>query len=431
VGQDRGTSLAPQQDVDARQRWQALQARLTAARTSFEAGNREQALAEVTAALELDPNFLAAVALRDRIVSGEPGIQHPELRTQNPAPATRNPEPGKRPLVDTAGYAKFEQRARRRRVDRRLDAARAAIAKKKLREAASALDEVIELDPNLPELSELTAAFDDLRKNARRSRLGPALAAAAAFGGILFGATWLHEGQVLLSHPMTAVAPLVEAYTPEPIAATPVDDAQPVATTGERENRGEVMLPPVERPRVTSVAVPVTEPEPARIANPEPRTPIVAQPPVQQESRAVIPPSVPQPSTPLTAPIVTPTANVVSVPAPIVPAVANEEAQIKQALQRYRSAYEGLDARLARTVYPAVNEAALARAFDSLESQSLTFDACDVELHGEGATAFCRGSARYVPKIGSREPRTEPRNWTFALRKNGTDWKIESARAER
>jgi hypothetical protein len=36
-----------------------------------------------------------------------------------------------------------------------------------------------------------------------------------------------------------------------------------------------------------------------------------------------------------------------------------------------------------------------------------------------------------VPKIGSREPRTESRVWTFTLRKLATDWQIETARADR
>ena len=104
---------------------------------------------------------------------------------------------------------------------------------------------------------------------------------------------------------------------------------------------------------------------------------------------------------------------------------------MKQVLQRYRTAYDGLDARSAQAVFPAVNQAALARAFDGLESQTLTFDACDVQLRGEAAVATCRGSARYVPKIGSREPRVEPRVWNFSLRKKSSDWTIDSARAER
>jgi hypothetical protein len=119
-----------------------------------------------------------------------------------------------------------------------------------------------------------------------------------------------------------------------------------------------------------------------------------------------------------------------AVPAAIVRS-ANDEQLVRQALQRYRSAYEGLDAPSARAVYPAVNEAALARAFDGLASQTLTFDSCDVQMRGDAASAICHGTARYVPKVGSREPRTEPRRWSFTLQRNGADWKIESARAER
>ena len=109
----------------------------------------------------------------------------------------------------------------------------------------------------------------------------------------------------------------------------------------------------------------------------------------------------------------------------------DEDALIRRTLQQYRTAYDGLDAQSAQAVWPAVNERALARAFDGLESQTLTFDACDVRVSGEAATVTCQGSARYVPKIGSREPRVEPRVWNFMLHKNGGDWKIDSARADR
>jgi hypothetical protein len=127
---------------------------------------------------------------------------------------------------------------------------------------------------------------------------------------------------------------------------------------------------------------------------------------------------------------------VVAIAAPAVPAATSfpaidDEWLVSQTLQRYRKAYERLDAEAARAVYPAVNEPALARAFDSLQSQSLAFDACNMQVRGGSATATCHGSARYVPKIGSREPHTEPRVWSFTLRKNGGDWKIENARAER
>jgi hypothetical protein len=111
--------------------------------------------------------------------------------------------------------------------------------------------------------------------------------------------------------------------------------------------------------------------------------------------------------------------------------VDDDEQLVKQALQRYRTAYEGLDARQAQAVWPAVNESALQRAFQGLASQNLIFDACDVQLRGGAATAVCRGTTKYVPKVGSREPHIEPRVWNFTLRKAGEDWQIENARAER
>lgn len=189
--------------MDARERWQALQARLTAARAAADAGDCSTALAEVTAALELDPEFLAAHSLRDRILA---------IRSDTPAltaPPAR-PDQG----VSGAGYAKFEQRARRRRVDRRVDAARAAIQQQRLRAAAAALDEVIDLDPNLPELGELTAQFDDLRRCVATPRRGPRLVAAAVFAAAVFGGTWLEDPSPILARQIVSAAPLPAPLTP-------------------------------------------------------------------------------------------------------------------------------------------------------------------------------------------------------------------------
>jgi dienelactone hydrolase len=116
--------------------------------------------------------------------------------------------------------------------------------------------------------------------------------------------------------------------------------------------------------------------------------------------------------------------------APLVLA-ADDPALIRDALQRYRRAYNALDARLAHAVYPGVDEAALTHAFEGLRSQSLEFEACTVDALAESARAVCRGSARYVPKIGSSQPRAETRVWTFRLRKNSGDWTIESAWTDR
>jgi hypothetical protein len=393
--------------MDARERWQALQARLTAARTAVDAGDRATALAEITAALELDAEFLAAHALRDRIVSMD------ETRPHTAAPAAPSPSAPAAPAPPVsgapAGYAKFEQRAKRRRLDRRIDAARAAIEQQRLKAAAVALDEVIELDPNLPELAELTARFDELRRAAAAPHYGPRIAAAAVFAAALFGGTWLQDSTSILSRQIVSAAPL-PALTP---SVTMSESLAEVGTTGTAEP--EVTHAPVESaPRL-----------------PDART-AVASASLRLPAEATAPPPPPA-HAPEAAPAPMEAAVIVPVSMPVPPSVdaPDDNALIKQALQRYRTAYEGLDAQSAQAVWPAVNQAALARAFDGLESQSLTFDACDVRLRGEAASATCRGSARYVPKVGSRDPRVESRVWNFTLRKTGSDWKIDSARAER
>jgi hypothetical protein len=423
--------------VDARETWQALQARLTAARTAADAGDRTRAMAEITAALDIDPHFLAAHSLRDRILSADE--QRRPLKPRPGAAPAVPPPPAPRPSaiphaptarVSTDGYAKFEQRAKRRRVDRRLDAARAALNAGRLRAAAYALDEVIELDPNLPELTTLTAQFDELRRQTATPPRGPRLVAAAVFVVTVLGASWLKESGMLISRPMIASSPLVEYRTPT-VAVLP---GAVVGTMGARESSTDVVA---ARDFTTIAAAPSAGPAEGRLDMAEAPTPAVV--PVAMPALTPVPAAVaapvpmPRPASVSDSPVVAP----VSVSPPTIPPVAaavesvDDRALVRQTLQRYRSAYEGLDAGSAQAVWPAVNQAALARAFNGLESQTLTFDACDVRVRGDAATATCRGSARYVPKIGNREPRVEPRIWNFTLRKDSGDWKIENARAER
>jgi len=105
-----------------------------------------------------------------------------------------------------------------------------------------------------------------------------------------------------------------------------------------------------------------------------------------------------------------------------------DEDLVRRTLQQYRAAYESLDARSAHAVWPTVSEVALQRAFSGLESQQLNFDDCDVQVRGLTGLATCRGTMLYVPKVGSHDPRREPRVWTFDLRKVGENWQIDSAR---
>lgn len=474
--------------MDPRERWQALQGRLTAARTAVDAGNTAAALSEITAALELDRDFLAAQALRDRIlamiaaanapasarrssafrppappapVSSAPVVTQPAqpalaaAPTKPPVPATSaqavHVEAASKPAADThntpempAGYVKFEQRARRRRVDRRVDAARAALDERRIRAAASALDEVIDLDPNLPELAELTARFDELRRATVTHRRGPWVFAAAVFGLALFGASWLQDSPaVISSRRMVSTAALLSAVAP----SITIAERLAVADTPEAPKRADapapieprlrVPDPPPATPTVTArTAMPVESPSPVHVAAAveSPSTLRVAAP-MEGPSRvrvADVARTPPEPAAP-PPPVAAHAPNPVPAAAPIPPSAdaPDDSRLVRNVLQRYRSAYDGLDARSAREVWPAVNQAALARAFDGLQSQSLTFDACDVKLRGEAATATCRGSARYVTKFGSRDPRVESLVWNFTLHKTGSDWQIDSARAER
>jgi len=372
----------------------------------------------------------------------------------------QKPPAAQAPVVSAEGYARFEARAKRRRVDRRIEAARAAMERKRLHEAAVILDEIIVLDPNLPELAALTAEFDELRKAVASPRRGPWLTAAAVFGVTVLGASWLHESSLLVSYPVAAsgalISPPSQALTDdivrdEPPVATAgvhevqnaVDEPAPTVPVRPRPARSET-LPAVlrsseapERDRstaspapvpVSDVAIPaVGEPPPAPTPAVTPAPP-AAPPPASPPPHAVATPAVTAP-----APVASAAAAVNTAPPPAsaVPTV-DDESLVKQTLQRYRHAYEGLDAQSAHAVWPNVDQAALARAFGGLTSQSITFDRCDVQLRGgAAASATCRGTARYVPKIGNREPRVEPRVWNFALKKDGGEWKIDSARAER
>jgi hypothetical protein len=186
-----------------------------------------------------------------------------------------------------------------------------------------------------------------------------------------------------------------------------------------------VLRTPVASERPPSTPVPPLPPPdvavPAVIAPTQPATVAMAPPPP-----LVQPTAPPAPSR-----AATPAASSSPAPVPFVPPPADDENLVKQTLQRYRHAYEGLDAQSAHAVWPAVNQAALARAFDGLASQAITFDQCDVQVRGAVASATCRGTARYVPKIGNRDPRVEPRVWNFGLKKDGGEWKIDSARAAR
>jgi len=164
--------------------------------------------------------------------------------------------------------------------------------------------------------------------------------------------------------------------------------------------------------------------QPRRASRPEPDF-VVDQPPARETAAANVIAAAVAP-TPQRLPPITATTVPVSAIAP-----GADESRVTQALNQYARAYGQLDASAARAVWPTVDERALARAFAGLESQTLSFEACDVNVHGITATASCRGRASYVGKVGNRERRTEARDWTFELRDTADGWKIQSAQAKR
>jgi hypothetical protein len=367
-----------------------------------------------------------------------------------------------RPIVSTEGFARFEERARRRRIERRTDAAREAIARRRFADARAAIEEIRTLDPNMPELAALTEVVDTAERAQRDRRRrflprGSQVAAAVVFAALMLGASWLErQPEFILSYPISLVAsyPIslaaeiastlqpvhVDAVSSEdvigtgggledPVYAAPMPTVSKPATTLSAAN---TVVPRVTEPRsiLTFGAVPPPAPAPAPVLPPVVPASTAGLAPI---SAAEMPAGPPVPAAPVM------TAKLEPKPEPrldsklepkLEPRVEDDDS-IRRALQQYRRAYDELDARLARTVWPAVNESALSRAFDGLESQRLTFENCDIQPNSDSAVAVCRGTAEYVAKVGSREPRSEPRMWRFTLARRGAEWKIESARVER
>src|SRR5579862_503258 len=103
---------------------------------------------------------------------------------------------------------------------------------------------------------------------------------------------------------------------------------------------------------------------------------------------------------------------------------------IQRVIDRYRAAFNALDADSVQSFWPSVNTKALSRAFDQLDIQTFEFDSCTIDAGIARATASCAGKATYEPRIGSRTPRTDPRRWTFHLQKLGGNWVIESVESK-
>jgi hypothetical protein len=452
--------------------FKALQSHLKAARTARDAGALDQAREHVDAALAIDPNFLAAQVLRESVAGPRqtaeppPTVLAPALADESLEPElwinSSSPTPASDPpLPPPVSHLSLEERVRLRRVDHCIGAARSAIVERRLRDAAAALDEVAELAPDTPALNALAAELASLRRDTRSTHRGVWIVAAAVLVAALLAA-WPRQRkpESLMAHRIAGSATLVSP--PEPVlnsqearanntaittgTATATGGAMPVERTtlalerpsfSETTRRTDAQTTAGTSPRgilpTPEVRLPGRDEAPAPVAERRPPPPALPESVVVTLAAAAAAAAPPPPAAALPRPAAAPLAPAESaaVPAAAPVPMVDDSSLIRETLERYRRAYNGLDARLAHAVYPGVDLTALERAFNDLRSQSLQFDTCSLEVRGVSARATCRGSARYVAKIGSREPRAERRIWTFRLDKDDRDWKIASAWAER
>jgi len=342
-------------------------------------GDRERARQEVEIALSIDPEFLAARVLQDQIKAPETSaVPKPPETVQAAAP----PAPASL-AASAAKLAQIEERVKQRVRERE-------IAEPKAPAASTVSPKAVSRKPVTP----------TPKRYARQWRAGAVAAAGLAFAVAVGSNTHVRGPQFLYSHATAAVASLVETEPPLPID---------VLTTAVDEPA------PVERPVQVRVD---QQPLPVRMTV---TTPISLAPPAQ-----TIATPLPVQAAPANSVVVTD-----SPPPALVPRVVDERALVEETLARYRRAYNRLDAQSAKEVYPGVNASALSRAFEGLQSQSLEFNECEIDVRGVLASVTCRGTSRYVPKVGNRDPQVEPRVWDFTLRKDEGDWKIENARAGR
>ena len=225
------------------------------------------------------------------------------------------------------------------------------------------------------------------------------------------------QAPVVESPPTPAVIPPTirsaedESRTPPPAAALPAP-TRPAPTV-------PVTKEPVPAAPAALIAQEnVAPPSPSLVSvNAPPPLPPVAPPVARVEpptGASSVAPSAPPPApAPAPAPETAPAAR------------ASETASVEAVLTLYRSAFETLDVNAVEAIWPSVNTRALGNAFNQLETQTVDFDDCRIDVNGPRANAACSGTARFVPKVGSKRLRVESRRWTFQLARAGNTWIIE------
>ena len=104
---------------------------------------------------------------------------------------------------------------------------------------------------------------------------------------------------------------------------------------------------------------------------------------------------------------------------------AAAETGVRDALQRYSTALESLDANAVKKVQPSIPADNLAKAFKDMRELKVVIDAVRV-LSVDGATArvSCKVTQTLTPKVGSKQTTSVTR--VMRLRRNAEVWVIDS-----
>jgi len=221
---------------------------------------------------------------------------------------------------------------------------------------------------------------------------------------------------------LDATKALATPNTSEPTARPQREVAPPLSppATPPVESRPAVSLATLSAPTPANTFIPsvVAPPEPSRSTNATAGSGTNAA----GDTTATSPASTaPVPSSPPA-----PTAS-----APVSPSsspVRDDRVAVRAALSRYESAYNRLDVDAVRSIWPSLDQRALARAFDGLTAQRVALQNCNVDVDGPSARASCSGNASWIPKVGGGE-RSAARKWTFDLRESNGAWSIVHVQA--
>jgi hypothetical protein len=336
----------------------------------------------------------------------------------------------------TSEWQSFELRMRRRRVERLLLHADAAVQQGCLEEARECLDEARRLAPGLPGIDAIERKLDqplatidgDPGRVASSSGWGWILPLGIAAAAVVALAVAGRPDVPLPADDLRALrlAPRVAEMRPMPGSQRTVEPRRTEALDAASSSDVPLRAPETEIDDAVVASLPALNPVSPAV---NPVSPAPPPPPPPGPALVVAPMAAAVASGPIPLPPAN-TTMVVPAAEPPPSAIERGDAGVRDTLSRYADAYNTLDAAAAERVWPGVNRASLARAFDALASQHVSLGDCRIGLNGATARASCSGTTTWAPKVGDGTPRREGRQWTFDLVRSGESWQIVSARVQ-